>query len=1647
MGFQFAPGTFTLGAMTKINTYISRQNNHMDNVQYGDSDLNGWGPKVLYDQIGGGLKKLKVAIVLTTLRAYATYPGDTQKFGYSGIYTEVNVKNLYIPLKKATVAGEYNTERYELAKLTYGIYGLASFKISPVAGCSHIDIDVTISDINSAIVRTDNTDALTDLFIAGDFYSKPNAQVCANVITSFKKMLDIPSKTYSTVPDLQINQQNVQQTANDPPSFRLDAYPLQNGSSTVTFNVTVKYTGFVVGNAYAIKLALQKNLASAVTWDVAMTENTIKYVKWTTSLDGKVLHDANLTSATTPSTLGDSTKDVGIVIKTANPVLTFIVTIPRPADASNAHAPPLTTRRFVADLTVEIREYSQVYNPVTDCCISQCPDGSGVNLKSTPPSCIVCKGDPNLSFDSNTGVCSCKTGYYNTLSDSNGNLACFPCMAKLCSTCSSDNITVCTGCVTGAAFNSNNVCECVSGFFETNGTCQTCPAKCNGCQVNGVCNACQDSANRKLDQNCDCPAGLYDDGSATCKTCNPICKTCTNSSACTSCFAENNRALVNGQCVCASGYYQVVQADNTVVCRKCNPECKECTGPTLCLNCDPALNRINGLDEAGHQTCFCAPGYSALKDGSCVQNGCTADPYCQDCDDARGVKVCIQCVASSNRYLAVPQYACVCKEGFYDEGGICKPCSSGCATCTSATKCTQCVAAANSTNNGACSCPQSYFFASDPIRYCKRCKPYCLKCTSENSCDLCLPGFSATSNGECVCARGKYVNSQLQCVPCINNCTVCSGEANCTLCAAGFFLQDTKCVTRCNVGYFISGVVCEKCQDGCSHCDRAGSCIVCEAGRYAYNGLCYVNCPSGSIAEVTNMTCLPCNAPCGNCTQHPSKCLTCLSGNFFEFGCVESCPVGTFSENKICKYCSFECAACLGSANTCIACPDGQYLFEGKCFAKCPIPLVNGKCPNLCPSGYFTQVGSGNCIKCSDKCTSCDGAADRCTACASGVASNGACVTSCPAGTVNINGNCKACSEGCSACSGAVDKCTTCQSGYFLASGKCIASCDSNYYRDGNNGCRKCPDTCKTCTSATSCTACVESRNQPINGVCYSCIYPCTTCTDYEVCTGCLDKFSLVGGRCTSQCPAGSSNVNGVCKCSVGVFQNGQCVSSCSSGFTSIDGVCTKCSSSCAECSGNVDTCTACPSGFQLNAVTGKCEINRNCQFGQYFSSEESICKRICPTGYSFQDSVCVSECLSGFRDNGFGGCVELGIVTGCSFPYFYQQGSCVSQCNAGSYPNSANRVCETCSSNCFSCLSSAYCLSCRSGFDLKSNICITGSRCTGNKLKYNGVCVDACPLGTVGVNGYCERRCDPNTYFLDNKCYAQCPSGYKYRTDVACVVECSAGYVLDGSVCKLVSQSCPSGQFFNTQTGACVACQSPCVQCSYTQNYCTACPAGYSLTSNKCTESNSCGAGKFRGASGSCATCPSKCQECVSADECSTCAAGYVFNGADCIVKVANLRELQLTQSALSRRANTVFVSVKLTIIPNGLSSEQKNNLFLVVPSENSKVSKVSQWISATEANTVIIAVEYESFPTSISTLFLALNAQILSESLANVGYSASENSFISVVISNSIAQAPAGLAVPLSATVNKSTKPIELVANKALRLNAQRTLKDLAA
>jgi hypothetical protein len=104
-------------------------------------------------------------------------------------------------------------------------------------------------------------------------------------------------------------------------------------------------------------------------------------------------------------------------------------------------------------------------------------------------------------------------------------------------------------------------------------------------------------------------------------------------------------------------------------------------------------------------------------------------------------------------------------------------------------------------------------------------------------------------------------------------------------------------------------------------------------------------------------------------------------------------------------------------------------------------------------------------------------------------------------------------------------------------------------------------------------------------------------------------------------------------------------------------------------------------------------------------------------------------------------------------------------------------------------------------------------------------------------------------------------------------------------------------------------------------------------------------------------------------------CSSGFQFNGFDCVVILTNLRTLTLAQSSISRRDTTVFISIRLEIIPNGLSSNQINNFFIVVPSVNDKVVKVNQWQDATDRNVAWIAAQYETIPAQ-STLFITLNA-----------------------------------------------------------------------
>lgn len=110
MGFEFASGTYTLGAVARITDYLNQAGGGagQNRAIFGNSAATQYGPIVEIMQLGG-VKRLKVGFVLTTIRNLGSYPNQLQEFGYSGIYMPIQMENIDRPITQGTVgANQYN---------------------------------------------------------------------------------------------------------------------------------------------------------------------------------------------------------------------------------------------------------------------------------------------------------------------------------------------------------------------------------------------------------------------------------------------------------------------------------------------------------------------------------------------------------------------------------------------------------------------------------------------------------------------------------------------------------------------------------------------------------------------------------------------------------------------------------------------------------------------------------------------------------------------------------------------------------------------------------------------------------------------------------------------------------------------------------------------------------------------------------------------------------------------------------------------------------------------------------------------------------------------------------------------------------------------------------------------------------------------------------------------------------------------------------------------------------------------------------------------------------------------------------------------------------------------------------------------------
>lgn len=1035
-------------------------------------------------------------------------------------------------------------------------------------------------------------------------------------------------------------------------------------------------------------------------------------------------------------------------------------------------------------------QYISAYDPTTGCCPSACPALTGLDVQNDPPVCIYCNTNAGLMYNPNNGTCTCKPTFYL---DSTKTFQCYPCSALYCDVCLSADPTRCTTCVTGAVHNNVTLtCTCGNGFFVNGTVCQQCPYECQNCSSpTGACIACVDSVHRDINQGCGCITGFYDNGGANCSACSQTCLTCTVSTSCSACDATRFRNLTGSVCSCMNGYYELYNTNQSRTCEKCSPECLTCsTSPALCGSCDSSKNRVAGVDQSGRQTCLCPAGYYSTPDGSCVQSNCNADPFCSECE--QGLKLCIKCLASKNRVIKLPESICICMAGYYaDANNTCVPCQTGCGICSSATNCSSCVALSTSNNDGSCACPsQTYFKVStEGVRYCAACGPNCISCVDVNTCTTCQSSYTKTADNSCVCGSRRFVDTKGDCLPCPNGCNQCTSATKCVGCISPLFLQGNSCQVSCNNGFTPIGNVCQGCSTGCLKCTQNLICYYCADGFYMYNGNCYSVCPAGTIGDRStgNWVCEPCNSPCKTCINHPSYCTSCINGKGYlqtsaiAQSCVLSCVDGTYPSGGVCQVCDFRCATCLGSATNCVACPANQVLYKGGCWGACPAISLqrvgqNASCTDNCPDGFY-KVSVTECAACSIQCTTCEGTASTCTSCLHGsVSINGSCTVLCGENEFSFQGFCVACSASCYGCQFNPQNCLSCASGYVKTGSICQKGCLSHQFYENNlKKCISCSAECATCTSSTYCTTCKNSAISPRGGVCSSCPYPCSTCDGSGACTSCLSGFFYFQGACQTSCPYGSSPINGICQCSSGIVSLGQCVTSCGSGFTAISGSCQPCNSNCAECSGDINYCTSCISGYSIDTTTQRCASQANCPYGQDLSS--GVCTNICDNGFYFYEGICIyGGCFTGYTPSAYGGCVRNSQSSGlvCNSNQFIQSGSCVGSCSASFYPDTNTRKCLACDFNCVNCFSSSFCIVCATGFSMTNGKCVASTSCSSNQFEYNGECVRACPIGTSSMGSTCFRSCPANSYYLSQICYLSCPTSL--RTAEACVNQCPSG-------------------------------------------------------------------------------------------------------------------------------------------------------------------------------------------------------------------------------------------------------------------------------
>nr|CAB3247083.1 extracellular matrix protein FRAS1 [Phallusia mammillata] len=571
----------------------------------------------------------------------------------------------------------------------------------------------------------------------------------------------------------------------------------------------------------------------------------------------------------------------------------------------------------------------------------------------------------------------CLPGYYQD------GVRCYACHPS-CATCSLGNSpSTCTSCPAGRFLQEGRcVPSCDVGYYLNDAGCSACRKGCSVCSNSTSCQSCSDKTRLPQGGACvtTCSDGFYfNDGK--CTACHDSCATCSDGNSCLSCPVRS--LIEGGLCAesCSSKFFQL----SISRCAACHSSCGTCSGSSVsnCVTCNPGAYLHNGR-------CIThCPAAHFAQHGTCRR----CHESCQACtgtsaDDCTLCSTPSHVIQTSGNNLSKGRCTESCRNSFYLDGIMCKPCHESCGNCVGPTNCSSCkyhtdVLLVSSQSTGDClhkhQCRERHMSVDSSLGI-------CFNGTAVSHCNT---NSRLLNGGKCVteCPSNSFalrLEVGTICLPCGGDCSSCQSSDQCETCVKDKFLSQVahKCVSSCEEGYYAAADTgtCESCPSSCATCVTTASspqpvCTSCrDVTAVLQHGHCSTSCIQQFYPDIENghhgtAVCRECDWSCVRCSGPSSRdCLECMPDHKLEEGtCVSTCSPGYYKSSSDCLPCSVaHCATCTGSRQ-CTSCESTFYLHENACM-------------KFCPRGYFADSSTHTCVSCPPHCLSC-GDANTCNQC------------------------------------------------------------------------------------------------------------------------------------------------------------------------------------------------------------------------------------------------------------------------------------------------------------------------------------------------------------------------------------------------------------------------------------------------------------------------------------------------------------------------------------------------------------------------------------------------------------------------------------------------------------------------------------------